>query len=405
MSQIDRANIGFAKLQFQEDLGITSAAFGWAAGIFSLGYIAFEVPSNLMLHKVGARLTLLRIMTAWGAVTIALMFANSATSLYVLRFLLGLAEGGFFPGIILYISYWFPDQWRGRATALFLLALPVSGMIGGPLAGWIMDSFDGVHGLRGWQWLFFLEGIPAILMGVISYVYLPDRPATAQWLTVDEKQIIADDTNRSSPHEKDRVTYDFLKAIRAPTVWLLTLVYLGYYFSLTSISIWWPTLLNSVGARTITQTGLLSGLISAAAAAAMILVSRHSDKTGERRWHVALCGITGAVGFLSLSLVSHSMWATVGVMAISTAAIFSLLGLFWTIPPQYLGGRAAAGGIAIISSFGNLAGFFAPIFVGTLKDRTGSLYVGLGSIALLLIGAMLLLLVVVPRALGVTRSP
>lgn len=400
---IDRFNIGFAKLQFQQDLGINDAAFGLAAGMFSLGYIVFEVPSNLLLHRVGVRLTLLRIMALWGAVTVALMFASSATHFYVLRFLLGLAEAGFFPGILLYLTYWFPEELRGRVTTMFVAALPVGGMIGGPVSGWIMDAFNGVWGLRGWQWLFLLEGLPAIAMGVAAYFILANRPGEADWLSSSEKEMVAADLDRSfAASQKGEL--DFGAALRKPAVWLFTLIYLGYYFALTSISTWWPTLLKSVGAGSATQVGLLSGAISAVAAVGMVLIGRSSDRMGERRWHVALCGLTGAAAFLCLPLTATSLSFTVALMMIATTGIFTVLGLFWTLPSAVLSGRAAAGGIALISSIGNFAGFLAPIIIGSIKDKTGSLYIGLSFVAILLVGAMTLLLVVVPKSRRVREA-
>lgn len=396
LSQIDRANIGFAKLQFVQDLDITEAAFGLAAGMFSLGYILFEVPSNLMLHRIGVRLTLLRIMIAWGACTTLLMFAQSATHMYVLRFLLGLAEAGFFPGILFYITYWFPNDRRGRATTLFVTAVPIAGAIGGPLAGLIMDGLHNVYGLRGWQWVFLLEGLPTIVMGFVCYLCLSDRPRDADWLSEAEKKAIETDLDESNKVAKEPV--NFGEVLRRPTVWLFTLIYLGFYFSLTSIAIWWPTLLKSVGASTATMTGFLSGAVSAVAAIGMILIGRSSDRLGERRWHVALSGLVGAAGFLSLSFVKDSLPATVLVMMVATTGVVTVLGLFWTIPQQSLLGRGAAGGIAVISSIGNLAGFFAPVLIGTIKDRTGSLYIGLAIVAVLLIFAMIGLLLVVPKA-------
>ncbi len=292
---IDRFNIGFAKLQFQQDLGINDAAFGLAAGMFSLGYIVFEVPSNLLLHRVGVRLTLLRIMALWGSVTVAMMFASSTFHFYGLRFLLGLAEAGFFPGILLYLTYWFPEERRGRVTTLFAAALPVGGMIGGPISGLIMDAFNGVQGLRGWQWLFLLEGLPAIGMGVLAYYVLSDRPSEAAWLSPAEKAAVSDDVDRSVAISR-KAELDFGAALRKPAVWLFALIYLGYYFALTSISTWWPTLLKLVGSGSISQTGLWSGLISGVAAIGMVLIGRSSDRMQERRWHVALCGFRRCCG-------------------------------------------------------------------------------------------------------------
>jgi sugar phosphate permease len=259
-----------------------------------------------------------------------------------------------------------------------------------------MDAFNGVQGLRGWQWLFLLEGLPAIAMGIVAYLVLSNRPDEATWLSSSEKEIVSADIERSFAASR-KGELDFSAALRKPAVWLFTLIYLGYYFALTSISTWWPTLLKLVGAGSVTQTGLLSGLISGVAAIGMILIGRSSDRLRERRWHVALCGFVGAAAFLCLPLAAASLGYTVILMMVATTGIFTVLGLFWTIPSSVLSGRAAAGGIALISSIGNLGGFLAPIIIGSIKDRSGSIYIGLSFVAVLLIGAMALLLFVVPK--------
>ena len=396
VAQIDRFNIGFAKLQFIHDLNLNDAIFGVAASMFAVGYVIFEVPSNLMLARIGARKTLLRIMVLWGIFSSLMSLAQGAYYLYIMRFLLGVAEAGFFPGIIVYLTYWFPNRHRGRIMSLFVIAVPIAGALGSPLSGWLMDRFHEVSGWHGWQWMFLIEGLPAVMLGVIAYFYLQDNPERADWLSNEEKQVVIGDL------EADRLTgpakppKNFREALRDPKIYLFSIIYFAYFCSLNTILLWSPTLLRIVGLKKVTDIGWWNGCVSIIATLGMLLVGYSSDRRLERRWHVALCGMTAAVCFLLLPFAAHNIILTIVLLMVASVGIFSVLSLFWTIPSAYLKGTAMAGGIALISSIGYMGAVVSPTLVGWIKVKTGSLYIGLSTIALMLIFAMLLLLVFVP---------
>jgi len=396
VAQIDRFNIGFAKLQFVRDLNLNDAIFGVAASMFSVGYVAFEVPSNLMLARIGVRKTLLRIMVLWGIFSSLMSLAQGEYYLYVMRFLLGVAEAGFFPGIIVYLIYWFPNRRRGRIMSLFVIAVPIAGAFGGPLAGWLMDSFHGVSGWHGWQWLFLIEGMPAVVLGIVAYFYLQDKPERAGWLSTGEKQVVIADLEADRGVGPAKAPKNFRAALRDPRIYLFATIYFAYFCSLNTILLWSPTLLRIVGLQKVTDIGWWSGCISAISTVGMLVVGWSSDRMMERRWHVALCGMSAAACFLLLPLAAHNAGLTIALLAVASIGIFSILSLFWTIPSAYLEGSAMAGGIALISSIGYLGAVVSPTLVGWIKVKTGSLYIGLSTIALALIFAMLILLVLVP---------
>jgi D-galactonate transporter len=395
---IDRVNIGFAKLQFLQDLKLTDTVFGVAAGMFFIGYVAFELPSNLLLARIGVRKTLLRIMALWGVVTVALMFVQNATMLYVMRFLLGAAEAGFFPGIILYLTYWFPDHRRGRITSLFVMAVPIAGIIGGPLSGWIMTELHDALGLRGWQWLFLVEGLPAIALGVMAMCYLDDHPRDARWLSDAEKSHVAAalEDDRRCRGEHELAPSRLRDVLLSPRIYLLAAIYFTVFMCLNAIGFWIPTILREVGVQRITDIGLLSGAISVCTAIGIVAIGRSSDRRMERRWHVASCGFAAAICFLLLPLASHNVPFTVLLLAVASIAIYAALSIFWTIPTAYLEGTAAAGGIATITAIGAIGGAISPSLVGTLKTHTGNLYIGMSMIAVLLAIGMIALLCCVP---------
>ncbi|MFT4063877.1 MFS transporter [Paraburkholderia sp.] len=388
---IDRVNIGFAKLQFLQDLKFDDAVFGIAAGMFFVGYVIFELPSNLLAARIGVRRTLLRIMVLWGALTIVLMFVRSAGMLYAVRFLLGAAEAGFFPAIILYLTYWFPDKRRGRIMSLFVMAVPLAGVIGGPLSGSIMSGLHGSFGLAGWQWLFLIEGIPAIALGFAAYFVLDDRPADARWLSDSEKARIAAALSAArAPDAHTQVR--LVEVLTNPRIYVMSAIYFSVFMALNAIGFWIPTLLRQVGMHRISDIGWLSGGISVCTAIGIVLIGRHSDRRMERRWHVAGCGFAVAASFLLLPLTAHSIALTVALLIVASVGIYAALSLFWTIPTAYLHEDAAAGGIATITAIGAIGGAVSPWLVGMLKASTGSLYIGLAAIGVLLSLGMLTLL-------------
>ena len=386
---LDRVNVGFAKLQMLSDLKFSESIYGLGAGIFFIGYFLFEVPSNLLLHRFGARKWIARIMLSWGVISGCMMFVQTPTSFYVLRFLLGLAEAGFFPGIILYLTYWYPASRRSKVTSLFVTGIPMAGVIGGPLSGWLLTSLDGVNGLAGWKWLYLVEAVPSIVLGVIVLAFLNDRISAAKWLSPDEHALL----ERNVLAEVDRVeSHSAMAAFRNGKVWVLSLAYFGTIMGLYGIGFWLPSLIKATGVTSNATVGWLVAIPYAAAVATMIWTSRSSDRMRERRWHVAIPSVLGAVGLVASTMVPPTTaWAVV-TLALATAGIVTSLAQFWVLPPAFLGGAAAAAGIALVNSVGNLAGFVSPFIVCFIKDRTGSTNAGLYVIAASLVATALIVL-------------
>ncbi|PFH07711.1 D-galactonate transporter [Collimonas sp. PA-H2] len=388
-SYLDRVNVGFAKLQMLNDLKFSETVYGLGAGIFFLGYFIFEIPSNMMLHRVGARLWIARIMITWGIISGAMIFVDSPTSFYAMRFLLGVAEAGFFPGVILYLTYWYPAHRRGKMTALFMTGVPVSGVIGGPLPGWIMKALPGVHGLAGWQWMFILEAIPSLLLGVVVIFYLQDRIRGAAWLSEQEKQLLESQI-QAETSQKQEVSLGRMFA--NPRVWLMALIYFCFVMGLYGVSFWLPTIIKTTGVTDTFNIGLLTAIPYATAAIAMILIGHSADKRRERRWHVAIPAVLGCIGLIFSTVYDHNTLLAMSALTLATVGIISVLPLFWSLPTAFLGGAAAAAGIALINSLGNLAGFVSPYLVGWLKDQTHSTNSGMYVLAAsLLLGAALTL--------------
>ncbi|MEV6700427.1 MFS transporter [Streptomyces sp. NPDC051453] len=386
VSYLDRVNVGFAKLQMSEDLGFSEAAYGLGAGLFFIGYFLFEVPSNLMLQKVGARTWIARIMISWGVVSALFVFVNNEATFYVLRFLLGAAEAGFYPGVILYCTYWFPSARRARVIAMFMSAIPVAGIFGNPLSGWIMDVFEGTGGWNGWQWLFLIEALPAIAVGVMTLFYLDNSVRDAKWLSDDEKSVIeraiANDTKHHSEHGK---TWD---AFRDPKVWLMCLIYFFFVMGQYALTFWMPTFVESTGIKGGFAIGALSAVPYLAALIAMNLFGRSADKRRERRWHLVIPSLMGAVGFSLAASWTGSTALSLVALSIAAAGVLTCAPLFWSLPTAFLSGTAAAAGLAVINSVGNLAGFVSPYMIGSLKDATDSTAIPMYVLALgLLIGA------------------
>ncbi len=371
---LDRVNVGFAKLQMLSDLKFSETVYGLGAGIFFIGYFLFEVPSNILLEKIGPRVWIARIMVTWGILSSCMMFVNSEISYYILRFFLGVAEAGFFPGIILYLTYWYPQDRRGRIVALFMTAVAFSGVIGGPLSGWIMENFSGTHGLAGWQWLFVLEGIPSVILGVATFFYLDDTVLKAKWLNPEEKAFLK---ARLDADAATKVHLPIAKIFTDLRVWIFSGIYFFLVMGLYGIGFWLPNLIKTAGVTDVFHNGLLSAIPYLVAAIAMVLVGKNSDRTGERHWHMFLITIVGAGGFWISSVFTTNL--TVSLIGITFAAVgvLSSIALSWSLPTAYLAGSAAAAGIAMINSIGNLSGFVSPFIVGWIKDTTGSLSGGL----------------------------
>ncbi len=387
VAYLDRVNVGFAKLQMLQDLKFSETVYGLGAGIFFIGYFLFEVPSNVILHRVGARVWIARIMVTWGVISVGMMFVESVTSFYVVRFLLGVAEAGFFPGIILYLTYWYPAAHRARMTALFMSAIALSGVIGGPLSGWIMQSLPGVGGLKGWQWLFVLEGLPSVAVGIATLFYLDDSIDLAKWLTSKEKEllkrnIVADNANKQ--------ILSIGAVFKDARVWLMSLIYFSFVMGLYGVSFWLPTIIKATGVKDALQIGLLTAIPYGSAVVAMIFVSRSADRTGERRWHIAIPALLGAAGLVLSVTWGQNTVLAMTALTLATMGILTTLPLFWSLPTSFLAGAGAAAGIAIINSVGNLAGFVSPFVVGWLKDMTQSTNAGMYLLAVsLVLGALL----------------
>lgn len=384
-SYLDRVNVGFAKLQMSDDLGFSEAAYGLGAGLFFIGYFLFEVPSNLMLQRVGARTWIARIMITWGLVSGAFMFVTNETTFYVLRFLLGAAEAGFYPGVILYCTYWFPSHRRARVIAMFMSAIPLAGIFGNPLSGWIMDRFHGINGWQGWQWMFLLEAIPALLIGVATLFYLDDGVRSAKWLSDEEKDVVEAAIAKDTAHKDHGRVWDSFRDAR---VWLMCLIYFCFVMGQYALTFWMPTFVQSTGIDDNVTIGVLSAVPFVAGLVAMNLFGRSADKRRERRWHLVVPSLMGAVGFSLAASWSGSTVLSLVALSFAAAGVLTCAPLFWSLPTAFLGGTAAAAGLALINSVGNLAGFVSPYMIGGLKDATGSTSIPMYVLALsLVVGA------------------
>lgn len=390
IAYIDRVNIGFAAITMKEDLGFTASILGFGAGIFFLGYFLFEVPSNIILHKVGARIWIARVMVTWGIIAGGMAFVESSTSFYVMRFLLGVAEAGFFPGIILYLSYWFPARNRAGVIALFMAAAPIATAIGSPISAALLEM-HGIMGLAGWQWMFLIEAVPAVILGVVVFFYMTDRPEKAAWLKPDEREWLVKTMQAEDANKGDQQHHSILRGLANPRVLALALIYFGTSAGLYTLGIWAPQIIKELGVSSMT-VGLLNAIPPIISVVAMILWSRHSDKTNERTWHVALACLTAAVG-LAIAASTGSMFGLIAALTIVNVGISCSKPPLWSMPTMFLSGAAAATGIATINSIGNLGGFAGPAMIGWVKDQTGSFAGGLYFVAGLLILSTVLTLV------------
>jgi sugar phosphate permease len=392
---LDRVNVGFAKLEMLDALKLSNTVYGLGAGIFFIGYVLSGVPSNLILHKIGARRWISVMMIAWGALSACTMFVNSPTSFYVVRFFTGVAEAGFFPGMVLYFTHWFPTQKRGQVMALFMSAIPISGLIGGPLSGWMLSHFSvGQGGLAGWQWLFLLQGVPTVLLGAGVFFYLNDGIASAKWLSAEEKSamqaaLAADEQERTTV---SNVGQSFGAVLKNSSVWTLGAIYFCIQMGVYAINFWLPSIIKSLGFDNAQTVGWLSAIPYLAAAVFMVWAGRSADKHRERRFHVNLPMVMGLIGLLLAANFSSNPLIVMIGLSMATMGALTALALFWSLPAAFLGSAAAAGGLALINSLGQIAGFVSPFLVGWIKDATKSTDVALYILSsVLLVGAILVL--------------
>ena len=395
---LDRVNVGFAKLQMAADIGLSDLAFGFGAGVFFIGYCLCEIPSNMMLQRVGARFWITRIMVMWGLLSVSMMFVSTPNQFYVLRFLLGMAEAGFYPGVVLYMTYWFPSHARSQGMAWFNLGIAMAGVIGSPLSGWIMQTFAGVHGLAGWQWLFLLEGMPAVILGIVVFFYLDDRPGKVHWLTPEQNErVVRQLAEQRRQQEQSGAGHNFRAAFVNKDLWRLIYVNFALLCGTYGVSFWLPQIVRSLGIESLTHTGFIAAIPFAVASVVMILVSRHSDRTRERRWHGTLCNLASAAG-LAMAAFFHDQ-PVLSLAGLSLAMSGGLAGfcVLWALPGVLLTGTAAAAGIALIATIGNLGGYASPFMLGWVKQSSGHLEYGLYVLAAMtVLGALAMFSVKTP---------
>ena len=384
IAYLDRVNVGFAKLQMSQDLGFSEAVFGLGAGVFFLGYFLFEVPSNLLMHRIGARIWIARIMITWGILSALFMFVETPTGFYVLRFLLGLAEAGFYPGVILYLTYWYPAQRRAKIIALFMSAIPVAGIFGNPLSGWIMEAFHGAHGLQGWQWMFLIEALPAILIGIVTVMYLDNGIDRAKWLSDEEKRLLTREIE-ADQKQAGAQRHSLREVFADKRVWWMCLIYFTFVAGQYGLTFWMPTLVKSTGVSGAFKIGLLSAIPFLCAIVVMNLLGHSADRRRERRWHLIVPALAGAIGFAATASFADNTAMSMLFLSLAAAGVLTCAPLFWSLPTAFLSGTAAAAGIAIVNSVGNLAGFVSPYMVGYLKDLTQSTQSGMYVLAALLV--------------------
>ena len=402
LAYLDRVNVGFAKLQMPKDLSMSDAAFATGAGIFFIGYFFFEVPSNVLLKKFGARMWIARIMISWGVISACMIFVKGEWSFYSMRFLLGLAEAGFFPGVIFYLTLWYPSKLRSTRTAWFVAAIAVSGIVGNPISGWIMDTLSGAMKLAGWQWLFLSEGIPSILVGLVVILYLESSIEEAKWLTREEKALLAQNLEAEDKHKTEHKLMD---AFTSGKVWVLCAIYFTLMIGLYGIAFWLPTIVKAFGLKGYLGVGLITAIPYGVAVIGMILLSNHSDKTGERRLHYVANVVAGAVGLVLSGVFASNPVLAIIFLSLGTLGVIGSMPLFWPLPSAFLAGTAAAAGIGIVNSVGNLGGYVGPnipIWARHFSaDRSAALYIIAG---ILMVGALLTYFFI-PRTLRVRVGP
>ena len=391
---LDRVNVGFAKLQMLDALKFSETVYGLGAGIFFIGYVLCGVPSNLALTKFGPRRWIAVMMISWGTLSTCLMFVTTPTGFYTLRLLTGAAEAGFFPGVVLYLSQWFPSFRRGRIMALFMCAIPVSGLIGGPFSGWILSHFAaGQGGLAGWQWMFLLQGIPTVVLGALAIFLLSDSFANAKWLGAHERAVLEADHRLDAASKPASSATDSLSAVfKNPAIWAFGLIYFCIQSGVYAINFWLPSIIKSLGFSDTLVIGWISAIPYLLAAVFMLLVGRSADLHKERRWHLVVPMLMGAIGLvIAVNFAAHPAIAILG-LTIATMGALTGLPMFWPVPTAMLSAGAAAGGLALINSMGQMAGFLSPYLVGFVKDATGSTDAALYFLAAVIVGGSLLAL-------------
>jgi MFS family permease len=398
LAYLDRVNVGFAKLQMLKELSLSDAAFAGGAGIFFIGYFFFEVPSNVLLKKYGARMWIARIMISWGVISACMIFVKGQWSFYGMRFLLGLAEAGFFPGVIFYLTLWYPSKLRSTRTAWFVAAIAVSGVVGNPISGWIMDSLSGAAGLAGWQWLFLSEGIPSVLVGFVVIFYLESSIEEAKWLTSEEKALLVRNLEAEDQHKTQHKLSD---AFASGKVWVLCAIYFTLMIGLYGIAFWLPTIVRAFGMKGYLRVGLVTAIPYGAAVIGMIFLSNHSDKTGERRLHYVVNVLAGAAGLILSGVFASTPVLAIIFLSMGTLGVIGSMPLFWPLPSAFLAGTAAAAGIGIVNSVGNLGGYIGPNIPVWAKHYSGDPSAALYVIAAILVVGAILTFLFIPKNLRV----
>jgi sugar phosphate permease len=391
ISFLDRVNVGFAKLQMSADIGLSDAVFGLGAGIFFIGYAACEIPSNLLLQRFGARFWITRILVVWGIISVCFMFVTTPTQFLSLRFLLGIAEAGFYPGIVLYLTYWFPGKLRSQVCALFFVGIPIAGLIGAPLSGFIMKTMAGIGGFSGWQWLFLLEGAPAIIGGIATYLYLSNGPKDAAWLAASERNVIVQALDaEEATHRALGHGHRLIDALASGKVWLLAITNFTLLGGIYGISFWMPQIVKDLGVHDVFINGLVTSIPFAVACVAMIVVGRSSDRMRERKWHIILSAVVGALGLVGGATLAGTPVLALASLSLALGGALASIVVLWVLPSALLTGAANAGGLALMATVGNLGGYAAPYIVGLAKEATGRTDFGLFVMAAaMVLGALL----------------
>lgn len=397
---LDRVNVGIAQLDMKHDVGFSDLTYSIGAGIFFLGYVLMEVPSNLLLTKIGVKRTFSRIMVLWGILAAATAFVTLPMHFYTVRFLLGLAEAGLYPGIIFYLTRWYPVERRAKAIAIFTCATGIAGLLGGPMSGWLMTHMEGIRALHGWQWMFVVQGLPASFLGIVAFFFLDDGPEKAKWLSDEEKAQVLADINKSSGVSDKHAEHTFGRALLDPRVYVMGFVWFAQIAGVFAIGFWLPTLIKSTGLSSPLEIGLYSAIPYFVSWLALIGMNWNSDRTMERRWHCGITMIIGAIGLFAAGLIHGSLAWSIVALSVATAGILAPNPLIWAISTDYIRGSGAAGGVALVNCIGLLGGFVSPMIIGSIKTATNSMVGGLGAISLLMVLGALAAIVLAPKTTG-----